>query len=75
MSIVEGGQVSEQISECYWHADQCARHAKDVRDPALREAFLDCERRWRKLARSYEISKRIEASKKVGAATDSPTTP
>ena len=68
-------QMSEQIRECYVHADQCARHAKEVRDPALREAFLDCERRWRKFARSYEISERIEASKKVGAATDSPATP
>ena len=60
--------MSEQIRECYVHADQCARHAKEVRDPTLREAFLDCERRWRKLARSYEISESIEASKKVGAS-------
>jgi hypothetical protein len=65
-------QMSEQIRECYRAADQCARHAKEVHDSVLREAFLDCERRWRKLARSYEISERIEASKKVGAATDSP---
>jgi hypothetical protein len=68
-------QASEQIRECYWHADQCAAHAKEVRDPALRRAFLDCEQRWRKLARSYEISERIEAYKKVSAASDSAATP
>jgi hypothetical protein len=66
--IVEGAslQVSEQIRECYRHADHCARHAKEARDPALRQAFLDCERSWRKLARSYERSEGIEVYKKVG---------
>ncbi len=51
--------LAEQIRECYRRAEECARQAKEQRDPMLQKAYLDCERRWLKLARGYELDKRI----------------
>jgi hypothetical protein len=51
--------VSEQIRECYDHAEECARKAAAQTNPALKQDFLDMERRWLSLARSYELSDRL----------------
>ena len=53
--------LSENIRECYRHAENCRREAKEQRDPVFRRDFLDCERRWLLLARGYELAERMEA--------------
>jgi hypothetical protein len=55
--VLEG--LSEQIRECYEHAEQCARKAAAQADPTLKQDFLDMERRWLALARSFELSQRL----------------
>jgi hypothetical protein len=59
-----GGRVvlnnlSEQIRECYRHAEDCARKATSQTDPQTKADFLDLERRWLLLAQSYEFSERL----------------
>jgi hypothetical protein len=51
--------LSEQIRECLRHAEDCARQAAAQTCPNLREDFLDMERRWLLLARSYEFTERL----------------
>jgi len=51
--------VSQQIRDCYDHAEQCAQKAAAQNDPDLKQDFLDMERRWLTLAKSYELSQRI----------------
>jgi hypothetical protein len=51
--------LSEQICECYEHAEQCARKAAAQTDLQLKQDFLDMERRWLALAKSYELSQRL----------------
>ena len=55
------GNLSENIRECYRHAENCRREAKEQRDPVFRQDFLDCERRWLLLARGYALAERTEA--------------
>jgi hypothetical protein len=52
--------LSEQIRECYRHAEDCSRHAQAQCDANLKQNFLDAERRWLKLAASYELAERLE---------------
>jgi len=63
---------SEQVRECLQHADDCARQAAAHTDPKMKEDFLDLERRWLSLARSYEFTERLgdfcgEAKRQAGA--------
>jgi len=51
--------VSEQIRECLRHAEDCARKAAAQTDPTLKADFLDMERRWLSLARSYELTGKL----------------
>ncbi len=51
--------LSEQIRDCYAHAEDCARKAVAQTDPRLKQDFLDMERRWLALAKSYELSQRL----------------
>jgi hypothetical protein len=51
--------VSEQVRECLQHAEDCARQAAAQTCPKLKEDFLDLERRWLALARSYEFTERL----------------
>jgi hypothetical protein len=53
-------QLSQQIRDCYAHAEDCARKAAAQTDPQLKQDFLDMERRWLALAKSYELSQRLE---------------
>lgn len=50
---------SEQVRECLQHADDCARQAAAQIDPKMKADFLDLERRWLSLARSYEFTERL----------------
>ncbi len=52
-------KLSEDIAECYRIAHECAEKARDHRDAGLRQDFLDAERRWLFLARSYEFAERL----------------
>lgn len=47
---------SEQIRKCLQHSEYCARKAAAQTDPKLKEDFLDMERRWLFLARSYDFT-------------------
>jgi hypothetical protein len=51
--------LSERIRECYEHAEECARKADAQTDPTLKQDFLDMEKRWLTLARSFEFSQRL----------------
>jgi hypothetical protein len=52
--------LTENIRECYRHAEDCRRKAKEQSNPGFQQDFLDCERRWRLLARGYELADRME---------------
>ena len=52
--------LSEQVRECLTHAEDCARHAAAQTCPKRKEEFLDLERRWLSLARSYEFTERLD---------------
>jgi hypothetical protein len=51
--------LSEQIRECLQHAEHCARQAAAQTNSKLKEDFLEMERRWLFLARSYEFTERL----------------
>ena len=51
--------LSEQIRECLQHAGDCAQRAAVQTDPQLKQDFLDTERRWLFLTRSYEFTDRL----------------
>ena len=52
--------LSEQVRACWRHAEDCARQAAAQTSPKLKEQFLDLERRWLALARSYEFVERLD---------------
>jgi len=52
-------ELSEQIRECLQHAEDCAQKAAAQTDSKLKEDFLDMERRWLFLARSYKLTERV----------------
>jgi hypothetical protein len=52
-------KLSDNIRECYQHAEDCERQAERQFDPGLRQDFLDAARRWRFLAHSYELTEQI----------------
>ncbi len=51
--------LSEGLRECFAHAEDCARRARNETDPELRRDFLDMERRWLRLAQSMELVERL----------------
>jgi hypothetical protein len=51
--------LSEQVRECLQHAEDCARRAAAQTDAKVKRDFLDLERRWLSLARSYEFCERL----------------
>lgn len=56
--------LSDNIRDCYGHAEHCRRRAKEQSDALLRQDFLDCERRWLLLARGYELAECMETLSK-----------
>ena len=52
--------LSREVRECRLYAEHCADRARLQSDPQLRRDFLEMQRRWLSLARSYEFSERLE---------------
>jgi hypothetical protein len=52
--------TSLQVRECRQYAEHCARTARDQSDPQLRQSYLEMQRRWLGLARSYEFSEQLD---------------
>ena len=52
--------LSEQIRNCYQHAEECARKATAQTDPQLKKDFMDLELRWLNLPRSYDFARTAE---------------
>ena len=53
---------TEEVRECLRREEECARQAKAQFDTKFRQAFLDLEQRWLRLARSYELSERLDSA-------------
>ena len=49
-------KLSEEIQECYRHADECRQRAEKAFTEKGRQEFIDVERRWLSLAHSYEFA-------------------
>jgi len=54
-------KLTTEIRECYRHAEECRRRARQTLDPAVKQDFLDMEQRWLSLARSYELSEKLSS--------------
>jgi hypothetical protein len=57
--------VSSEASECRLYAEHCADRARLQSDPQLRQCFLEMQRRWLGLARSYEFVEQLEFASTV----------
>jgi PAS domain S-box-containing protein len=53
-------QLSDQIRKCYERAAEAKAKADATDDPVLKAEFLDMERRWLTLARSYGFTESLE---------------
>jgi PAS domain S-box-containing protein len=53
-------RLSDQICDCYERAAEAKEQADATNDPALKAEFLNTERRWLTLARSYEFTESLE---------------
>ena len=51
--------LSDDVRECYRHAEDCAEKARGAATSELRGDFLRLERAWLMLARSYEFTGRL----------------
>jgi hypothetical protein len=51
--------LSQDVRECYRHAEDCAEKARGAATAELRTDFLRLERAWLSLARSYEFTGRL----------------
>jgi hypothetical protein len=60
--------LSGQAGECRLHAGRCADNARLQSDPQLRKVFLEMQRRWLSLARSYESTERLGSLSAVEGA-------
>jgi hypothetical protein len=58
-------ELSEEIRGCLRHAEECARKAEQTSRPSLRENFLEMERRWLRLAHSYQFAKKLKNFRKA----------
>jgi PAS domain S-box-containing protein len=52
--------LSEQILLCYERAAEAKQRAEETGDPKVKAEFLNTERRWLLLARSYQLSERLK---------------
>ena len=52
-------QLSKEVSDCYAHAEVCARKAVEATADESREDYLRVQRHWLTLARSYEFGERL----------------
>jgi hypothetical protein len=52
--------LSEEVRQCYEHAEECASQARVTQDEKLRADYLRLAQSWLKLARSYELWRRLK---------------
>jgi hypothetical protein len=52
-------KISTQVADCYERADESRARAAAAADENDKTEYLNIERRWIMLARSYELSERI----------------
>jgi uncharacterized protein with PIN domain len=52
--------LSEQVAHCYRRAAECKERAEQSDDPGSKEFYVERENAWLKLARSFELSERID---------------
>src|SRR5262249_15478767 len=53
--------LSDQIRECLEHAEDCARRAAERPDGSpLKQDFLNLEKRWLDLSRSFQLGERLD---------------
>src|SRR5689334_3557454 len=52
-------KLSEQVRECLAYAAEAKERAEQTSDPAAQAAFLEMERRWRRLAQSLGFTERL----------------
>jgi len=52
--------ISAHARECRQYAEHCAQIAQNQFDPQVRQSYLEMQRRWLSLARSYEFSDHLE---------------
>src|SRR5262245_6356726 len=52
-------KLSEQVRACHEYAADAKQQAEAVADPALKTSFLDLEKRWVALARSYALDESL----------------
>ena len=57
-------KLSEDIAECYRHAEEARRKAGEAADPSIKSDFYDLERRWLFLAHSYQFTERLSEFQK-----------
>ena len=50
---------SNEARECRLYAEHCADRARLQSDPQLRKDYLEMQRRWLALARSYEFAEHL----------------
>ena len=53
-------KLSAEVRECLWHAEDCAKRAETEPNPAIQRDYIEMERRWLKLARSYQLYERLQ---------------
>jgi hypothetical protein len=51
--------LTTEVRECLWHADHCAELAAIEPNPANQGDFIEMERSWLTLARSYQLLERF----------------
>ena len=56
--------LSDKVRGCLEHAENCANRARIECDPNIARDFLEMERRWLRLARSYQFAEQLDAFSK-----------
>jgi hypothetical protein len=51
--------LDSEIRECHRHAAECSCSADQSRDSLTKQDFLDMQKRWLCLARSYEFAEQL----------------
>ena len=51
--------LSDQVRECLQHAETCARKAASATDAGIKQSYLELERNWLTLARSFQTGERL----------------
>jgi hypothetical protein len=68
--------LSDQVRECLERAEACSRKAADATDDRIKHDYLDLERSWLSLARSYQTGERLtDFNKETKRKESAPITP